>query len=418
MSQIFADDCIRKIAMLEKIVGTKTTYEVLPPFTLNPNDPIALQAAARKIAEFVGLRDITFIVASAKQEDNVGGHIELEHGVSTSYVEISKEMKKFHTAVLATLAHEITHKYLQVNGISCGAGPFYQYENEILTDITTVFLGLGKLMLNGCECHNVRKEKDPGGTRVITETMKTGYLGRSQLALVYRLVSAMRRIPAKACELGLSSEAIQALRECEAQYGYYFDDRFNDPSAKNQLAEKANSSICATQSILSNIDKGLSYLQCGCINQTEVFLEKTHKRLMEIVSESRKIASDNEYDPCLAFLNTMQVDQKIATLIAETKELASQAARYESNIEQMANLVQTLGDPFLQPRLDMFNTAICRNDGTKLRLPEGKPDLIAKCPKCRYEFVADTSIPAYNESPRTSKTLESKNSSGRVFRRK
>lgn len=418
MSQISVEDYIRKVEMLEKQVGAKTTYEMLPPFSLNPNDPIAIQAAAKKIAEFVGLQDITFIIATAKQEDKVGGHIELKPEESTIYVEISKEMKKFHATVLAVLAHEITHKYLQVNNISCGAGPFYQYENEILTDITTIFLGLGKLMLNGCECQNIREENVPGGTRIITETVKAGYLDRSQLAFVYRLVSAMRRIPAKVYEPGLSTEAAHTLQECETQYRYYFDDRFSEPSTKSRLVENANSAIRTTQSILSNIDKNLSYLQHACMNEVEVFLRKTHKRLMEIILESRKITDANEYDPCLRFINNMQVDQETTKLISEIKDLESQAAQYESSIAQLASLVQTLGAPFLQPRLDMFNTVICRNDGTKLKLPEGKPNLIAKCPKCQYEFVADTSAPVYNKPPTPKKNSESQNIYRRVFKRK
>jgi len=34
----------------------------------------------------------------------------------------------------------------------------------------------------------------------------------------------------------------------------------------------------------------------------------------------------------------------------------------------------------------------CWNDMIKLRLPRNKHNLTVKCPKCNYQFVADTSI--------------------------
>ena len=45
---------------------------------------------------------------------------------------------------MGTLAHEISHKYLQINNITCGYGPAFNYHNEILTDITAVYLGFWK----------------------------------------------------------------------------------------------------------------------------------------------------------------------------------------------------------------------------------------------------------------------------------
>jgi len=396
--KIYLEDYINKIVLLEKLVGAKTTYEILAPFSLDTNDTMAIQHAAKRIAEFVGLKGITFVVGIAKEEDGVGGHIELELGVNTLYIEISKEMKQYHDAVPAVLAHEITHKYLQLNGISCGSGPFYQFENEILTDITAVFLGLGKLLLNGCECNNIREEHSREGTRTIKETMKVGYLDRSQMAFVYRFVSAMRYIHPKVYELKLSTDSIQALRQCESEYGYYFSERFKGHNTGNCLVEKTNPAIRSTQLILSRIDRDLSYFRNSCIKTTDTFLENTHKRLNAIATEYSKISKDNEYDPCLRFIGNLQADQEATKLMSEIKELASKANEFESEILKLANLLQTLKPPFSQPQPEMFNTVICHNDGTKFRLPEGKFNLTVSCPKCGYVFIADTSIPTYTKS--------------------
>jgi len=392
MSEVFVEDYISKIVLLEKQVGVKLSYQMLEPFSLNKRDIIATQTAAKKIAEFVGLHGFTFIIATVKQKEKVGGHVELKYNEKEVFVEISDDVLKFEDAVLATLAHEITHKYLHVNGISCGMGPIHEYENEVLTDITTVFLGLGKLMLNGCECQNARQEYVPEGTRTITETLKSGYLDRRQLAIVYRLVCTMRKIPSTEYEQGLSTDSIQALRECERHYRYYFDNRFHEPNIRNELVQYLHSAIRETQSILSNIDKNLLYLQRACVDVVETFLEKTHKWFMELLLESQMMTDNNEYDPCMKFLNAMQIDQRIAKLVSELNNYLSEANRYQNSVTKLANFAQTFGNPFLQPRIDMFTIVTCRNDGTKLRLPEDRPHLIAKCPKCQYQFVADTSF--------------------------
>ena len=42
------------------------------------------------------------------------------------FIEVADDLLDFPACVLATLAHEISHRYLHVQGLSCGIGPeFY-----------------------------------------------------------------------------------------------------------------------------------------------------------------------------------------------------------------------------------------------------------------------------------------------------
>jgi len=387
MSQELIEDYIEKIILLEKRVGEKTGYQLFEPFSLNPGNVIEIQAAARGIAEFIGLHDFTFIIAPVKQEEHVGGHVELRYGEKEVFVEVSDDTLRFESSLLATLAHEITHKYLHVNGVYYG---YDIYENEILTDIATVFLGLGKLMLNGCECQDVYEKYVIEGKAKVAETLKVGYLNRSQFAFVYRFVCAMRRIPSSDYERGLSSDSIKALRECERRYGYYFDNRFHEADVRERLVECLRSAISDTQLNLAIIDKNLLYFQKACIKTVESFLEKTHKRIHELIVELQNIA-DDEYDPCLRYINAIQLDQKIEKLVSEVKEYSSEVNKYKNRVAKLAGLVQKFGDPFPKPSSGMFTIVTCRNDGTKLELPADKDRLVAKCPRCQYRFIADTS---------------------------
>ena len=151
LKEIRAADYIQKLRMLEERIGATTQYRILKPFPCNPKDAINLQKAAKRIAGFVGLEDLTFNVAVARQKEDVGGHIELRSGQQFVFIEVSPRAGRSPQATLAVLAHEICHKLLQRSGISLGRGLLEDYENEILTDITSVFVGLGKLMLNGAE---------------------------------------------------------------------------------------------------------------------------------------------------------------------------------------------------------------------------------------------------------------------------
>ncbi|PKM48822.1 MAG: hypothetical protein CVV02_18505 [Firmicutes bacterium HGW-Firmicutes-7] len=206
MSEIFIEDYIKKITYLEKKIGNKVNYTLLNPSLLQAYDIISIQNSAKQIAEFVNMKDYIFIVAFSKQKENVGGHIELKYLGKEVFIEISNKAVKFPEAILATLAHEITHKYIQSNNIAYGTN---DYENEVFTDITTIFLGLGKLLLNGCDCQTVKFESE----QTITETYKTGYLNKNQIAFVYLLICFMRNIPASKYEQGLFPGTINILNQ-------------------------------------------------------------------------------------------------------------------------------------------------------------------------------------------------------------
>lgn len=395
MSRPFPEDCVEKVILLEKALGAKVTYQILEPFCLDPTDIVAVQQAAKHIAQFVGLHDLTFIVAFSKQEENVAGHTELYNGQKEVFIEIGSDIARFAPAVLATLAHEITHKYLHRHGLRVEEGTNDQGENEVFTDIGAVFLGLGKLMLNGCECRRFQLEDSPGSTTMHTETFRVGYLDRARFAFVYRLVCAMRNVPTSEFERGLSAESIHALRECEKQYADYFQSVFHEPDIRDRLIEPLRSRIYETQLALASLDKSLQYVGAACIRTVEHCLEKTHRKLARIFLDAEQVWSGSEYDPALRFLNAVKLDKAAAMLASEVEECSLEVSRYCRGMAAVGESVHALGDLFPTPSQDAFTIVTCRNDGSKLRVPSGKARLLVKCPNCQYEFVADTSAPSF-----------------------
>src|SRR5229473_3408433 len=123
------------IKVLERAVGHKTKYAQLEPFacsTVSDGQPaiIPIQNAGKTIAQHAGLGDLTFIIAPVKTDPSTAGHIELRYGAPEVFVELSHDICEYKDAVLATLCHEIAHKFLHVNGIRHGT---VQVEQEFLT---------------------------------------------------------------------------------------------------------------------------------------------------------------------------------------------------------------------------------------------------------------------------------------------
>ncbi len=271
MLDISIEECIRKVSLLEKSLGMKVQYQILDPFPLHSKDIIGIQNAGKIIANFIGLSNYTFVIGINKLEKNVGGHINSEHGKKQVFIEISEGTLKFKDAILAILAHEITHEYLYVSNVSFSN----KYENEILTDIAAIFLGFGKLMLNGGENENIWKNYYFGGNTTITDKLGVGYLDRSKIAFVYLLVCNMRNISEKEYMSNLSNKSSQLLKESKRDYWYIFNNHFNKSDKTNKSLSDFHSIVHETQLMLCDMNKRLVYLQKSN-EHTEKYLIEGH----------------------------------------------------------------------------------------------------------------------------------------------
>jgi hypothetical protein len=88
----------------------------------------------------------------------------------------------------AILAHELTHHFLFNKNI----GYPEIIENERFTDFGTVFLGLGKLTLNGYEPISWTVGQ---GEKKVKYTYKIGYLSQNEMAAIMRKICLFRKIP-------------------------------------------------------------------------------------------------------------------------------------------------------------------------------------------------------------------------------
>ena len=397
MSDQFVRAFVAKLTLLEQQTGASVQYRVMPPFTEPFPNLLSIQTTAKDIAVFIGLTGFTFIIAIAKQKEKVAGHIDLSTGGQDVHIEIDSDMMKFPDAIGATLCHEVCHKWLHIKGIRSPV----KIDNEILTDITSVFLGFGKIMLNGCRTQNIRYESTPNGTRTITETMTAGYLDRDQLAFVYGLVCAMRKVPLSESMCGLNIEAESAVRNCNSFYGHHYDSRFHKREAPEECLAEFTSRVNQAQSTLADLDKHVTYTKKSLCQTADGFLKTSYNTLESLHHKVEAMTQNISPDPALRFLQAIEAESKINELIRRVDSVSQAGYGMLQHTREISRILSQNGQHFPPPSSEMFNIVTCPQDGTKLRLPENSGNLIATCPTCKYRFAYNTSaslFPASSEN--------------------
>ena len=115
MNTASALELVRKIAFLEERLGKAVRYEILEPFALDQHDLVQIQVAAKRIADFVQLKDLVFVVGIVTQQQGTLGNVEVAPGQDAVFIEIAPETMEFDGAVCGVLAHEISHSWLKHN---------------------------------------------------------------------------------------------------------------------------------------------------------------------------------------------------------------------------------------------------------------------------------------------------------------
>ena len=336
--------CIEAITFLEKRLGAGTGYHVLDPFSLDSTDTIAINKAAHRIAEFIGLGEYTFVVAVKSQVEGVGGNIELRHGEPGAFIEVDEDAVKFKDAVLATLSHEVCHKFLHIRNISVTTELKSQLDDEILTDLTGIFLGLGKLMLLGCECKKVTVQQREQRKVTTTDTYRCGYLNRSQLTLAYLVVCAMRRIPPRVYEGGLTLEVLEVLAECRKANSPFLSSGWYERIEKSgglTTPESLAKTVSGLQDHLAETSRDLIFLQ-SFFGNVDSFSEQVHTRLYQLkqwLEDAQQLAGN---DPCLTYLDSVRRVRHAGPLAEELTGLASKARNYQEAMREVSVLINSM----------------------------------------------------------------------------
>ncbi|MDE7154498.1 MAG: hypothetical protein K2O00_08700 [Muribaculaceae bacterium] len=107
-----------------------------------------LERGAKSILEYVGLDRCVPTCKFDNVPDNNAGCTVNDYSLTGIPIMVDKRYVGNAIACRAILAHEICHKVIYINGINVPP-PRGLMENEIYTDLCTMYIGLGRLVLDG-----------------------------------------------------------------------------------------------------------------------------------------------------------------------------------------------------------------------------------------------------------------------------
>ena len=135
-----------------------------------------LNAECQKMLVFAGLKNYLADAKFAVLDNSIAGNtIPGDTSGGAIHINVSIDMKRNWRGVLATLAHEICHHVIHYHGIR----PNLSWMLETYTDLCTMYIGFGELILQGYR------------TNMESGTLTLGYLDRNTYEVTNHLVSVV-----------------------------------------------------------------------------------------------------------------------------------------------------------------------------------------------------------------------------------
>ncbi|WP_010245248.1 CpXC domain-containing protein [Acetivibrio cellulolyticus] len=377
-------DFIDKLILLEKELGRKVAQEFLDSKSLdfaNISDNDAIDSVANKIANFLDLPNKIHVNIDDLSFDT-GGSIRPTSDYNVT-INLNKNSLKMKDAVLGVLAHELTHQYLFNHGIDLRHKSIL--DNELLTDIAAIYLGLGNLILNAHRNEKtVYKNKQE-----VTYKMEIGYVKTFYLGFVYKTICSMRNIPENVYNAQLSSQSkiyiTQAMNHNE--FSPYLKQNFFDANNTTKTLMDIKEVIYSIQVLLSDIDKNLKADEIRSAKEIEPFLVKTHRMLFKYFEYITNFSLDDTPNRCLKFLYSMKAYQTLEEMLVCLGTAYNSAKSY---LNYLTDIHINLNTALVSSSESNMCKVVCRKDGTIFPQITGKSLFVVKCPNCGYQFVAST----------------------------
>lgn len=362
---------LEKLVLLESRCPALAQYPLREPWDWRGdlgNTFGDLQALAKNVAAFLGLENVTFTVAIARQRRDVGGHIELLQNQEEVFIEVDDDLLRHPPCVPAVVCHEVMHKFLY----DADVWLHDQVENEMLTDIACVYGGLGKFTLNGS------KSTGYNGAQGGQTTLRVGYVPQEELAFDHVLVCQMRGIGSEQSEAYVSGDAVGFIRYWRGELAPVIEL----PKGVAELEKRIERVVERIQSDLCEKDHGLRtavrHLQeakdlIASLHQIMNSAQAAIGRLKDGPTSGTDFLMGVRAMYLESSINAADTDPEMTLKIAKLcHEISKEAPRTNA--------------------LDGSEIIECPVDGTKLRVPTGKAKIKISCPKCKYRFLASTSF--------------------------
>ena len=116
----------------------------------------------------------------------------------------------------------------------------------------------------------------------------------------------MRGVPKQKMLSNISKEARVTLKTCEKSHSVYFDQSYLIDDRRIQILSNINENILSMRKSI-NRSKEVIKKYNAYLHETIRKLEEQEKKLSLMVDTADKLETIKTYDPCLSYLNTLQL---------------------------------------------------------------------------------------------------------------
>lgn len=330
---------IRQIDFLRQ---KKQVQAPAQPFLFEPTDAVYdllasgrtvdIQEFVEQICQHIHLEPVPTVAYDwdLNLERNIAGQARLDSVKPEISVHLSYTSRPRELGTL--LAHEVTHHYLDTIHVRLPD----QEQNERLTDLAAMFLGLGKLILNGADVRYDAAREAP-----VESPIKLGYLPMADLACAYDKICCLNGIPTSQWTKLLSLEA-----------AYYVQSR--TAARKSSMSLFLNAKLRYEKEV-EQLRVSVQRIKADCKASVETLDINQHpfnKRLSHINENCRSLRVKKRDGIIFVRMNNEQTRfrescQTAQRLLNEINTLCSLVASQPNDVTRV-HALSTSGDHLLQ----------------------------------------------------------------------
>lgn len=350
------EQIISKLVQIENHLHRNSYFEYVPSYNFYANDLISVQKEARKMLDFVGLNAYTAVITFTKTKINEGGNIELGNSKEV-FIEVSEDMRSNSNKALAVIAHEICHKVLYVHSLYY---PNLTIENEVLTDLTTVYVGFGVLSLNGCYTQYQTVKSGYNQKTTTTHIDTVGYLSQSQFAIAYNIVCARYEVVNKYDNL--NQFARRAVEDNNVISSLPLSSNLLKDTLK--IVQDEDAEMLRSITLIDNY-----------ISQIKDILHKRHHQYNKDFILPFKLEE-------VEISNAMQ-----AIEVLYKYSIKERSSHLSQTLDEVVNIIKRTSTEVFIDETALLNIECPQCGYKKSNALKEHKDFFLKCPKCKYHFV-------------------------------
>lgn len=310
-----------------------------------------LEREAKSILNYVGLKDCIPTCKFDKVEDNIAGYTVNNYSIYNIPIRVNEKYKCNPIACKAILAHEICHKVIFLNGINF-TSPVPQEYNEIFTDLCTIYIGLGQLVLDGYIDKN-------------TKDLKMGYLKVDMYRQTFYIVALTTKLYGDN-----KPNLINNINDI------YLEDAISLWDTPDALKKRLKEAF-------SNEEKALSIVNRNILLLKQI-LDKVYTTHGEIFRKKSKEAD------LVGLFDELNEKKPLAlfSMLYETLFDHTESEKFSIAQIGISNLILSLTDEYKDISLGSlsYSKLKCPNCGFESTTNIEDRDAIIKCPSCKVYF--------------------------------